>query len=44
MEATSRHDAANDARLLSMIAIGSRGDARNLDQTLDRLTEGSQGQ
>ena len=39
MEATNRQDAANDARLLSLIAIGTRGDARNLDQTLDRLTD-----
>ena len=42
MEATNRQDAANDARLLSLIAIGTRGDGRNLDQTLDRLTERSQ--
>ena len=32
-------DAARDARLLSVIAIGTRGDARHLDQTLDRLTD-----
>ena len=42
MEATNRQDAANDARLLSLIAIGTRGDVRCLDQTLDRLTERSQ--
>ena len=42
MEATNRQDAANDARLLSLIAIGTRGDAKNLDHTLDRLTERSQ--
>ena len=42
MEATNRQDAANDARLLSLIAIGTRGDAKNVDQTLDRLTERSQ--
>jgi hypothetical protein len=42
MEATNRQDAANDARLLSLIAIGSRGDGRRLDETLDRLTERSQ--
>jgi hypothetical protein len=42
MEATNRQDATNDARLLSLIAIGTRGDAKNLDQTLDRLTERSQ--
>ena len=39
MDATNRQDAANDARLLSLIAIGTRGDAKNLDQTLDRLTD-----
>ena len=33
-----------DARLLSLIAVGSRGDAKNLDQTLDRLTDQVQGQ
>ena len=37
--ATARTDAARDVRLLSVIAIGTRGDARPLDQTLDRLTE-----
>ncbi len=37
--ATARTDAARDARLLSVIAIGTRGDARHLDQTLDRLTK-----
>lgn len=37
--ATVRADAARDARLLSLIAIGARGDARHLDQTLDRLTD-----
>lgn len=39
MAATTRIDAARDARLLSLIAIGTRSDARHLDQTLDRLTE-----
>jgi hypothetical protein len=39
LEATARHEAAQDARLLSMIAIGSRGDTRHLDRTLDRLEE-----
>jgi hypothetical protein len=38
LAAAERSDAARDARLLSLIAIGTRGDARNLDQTLDRLT------
>jgi hypothetical protein len=37
--ATAREDAARDARLLSLIAIGARGDARHLDQTLDRLQD-----
>jgi len=39
VDATVRQDAARDARLLSLIAIGTCGDARNLDQTLDRLTD-----
>ena len=39
MAATTRTDAARDVRLLSLIAIGTRGDARHLDQTLDRLTD-----
>ena len=38
LAAVSREDAARDARLLSLIALGARGDARHLDQTLDRLT------
>lgn len=38
MAATTRSDAARDARLLSLLAIGTRGDARQLDKTLDRLT------
>ena len=37
--ATTRSDAARDARLLSLLAIGTRGDARQLDKTLDRLTD-----
>jgi hypothetical protein len=36
--ASVRVDSARDAQLLSLIAIGSRGDSKNLDQTLDRLT------
>ena len=36
--AINRLDAAREAQLLSLIAIGSRGDSKNLDQTLDRLT------
>jgi hypothetical protein len=39
MAATVRTDAARDARLLSLLAIGTRGDARQLDKTLDRLTD-----
>jgi hypothetical protein len=39
MEATVRLDASQDARLLSLIAIGTRGDGRQLDKTLDRLTD-----
>ncbi|PAT41980.1 hypothetical protein EII18_00315 [Comamonadaceae bacterium OH3737_COT-264] len=34
---TTRQDAARDARLLSLIAIGVRSQAGHLDQTLDRL-------
>ena len=41
--ASMRLDASQDARLLSLMAIGSRGDAKNLDQTLDRLVDQSQG-
>lgn len=36
--AATRSDAARDARWLSLVAIGTRGDSRHLDQTLDRLT------
>mgnify|MGYP005848997951 CR=1 FL=1 len=39
MAATNRSDAARDARLLSLLAIGTRGDARQLDKTLDRLND-----
>ncbi|MGA4335660.1 hypothetical protein ACI2TO_08200 [Ralstonia nicotianae] len=39
LDAAVRADAARDARLLSLIAIGSRGDARNLERTLDQLTD-----
>ena len=39
MAATTRSDAARDARLLSLLAIGTRGDARQLDKTLDRLND-----
>lgn len=43
LDASVRLDASMDARLLSIMAIGSRGDAKNLDQTLDRLVDQSQG-
>ncbi len=42
LAAIERSDAARDARLLSVIAIGTRGDGGHLDQTLDRLTETAQ--
>ncbi len=40
-EAVVRMDSARDAQLLSLIAIGSRGDSKNLDQTIERLTTAS---
>lgn len=43
LDASTRLDASMDARLLSLIAVGSRGDAKNVDQTLDRLTDQAQG-
>ncbi|UZF15120.1 hypothetical protein [Ralstonia pseudosolanacearum] len=39
LDAVVRAEAARDARLLSMIAIGTRGDARNLERTLDQLND-----
>ncbi|QTN30532.1 hypothetical protein HZ993_07370 [Rhodoferax sp. AJA081-3] len=39
LDAINRQEAAFEARLLSLIAVGTRGDAKNLDQTLDRLIE-----
>lgn len=39
LDASARAEAARDARLLSLIAIGTRGDARNLERTLDQLTD-----
>lgn len=42
MVATVRTDAERDARLLSLIAIGTRGDGRQLDKTLDRLIDQAQ--
>ena len=44
LNATARLEAARDARLLSLIAIGTRGDSRHLDRTLDRLTGRAQQQ
>ncbi len=44
LDASMRLDASFEARLLSLIAVGSRGDAKNLDQTLDRLTDQTHGQ
>jgi hypothetical protein len=38
LAATERMESDREARLLSLIAIGTRGDARTLDQNLDRLT------
>jgi hypothetical protein len=43
LDATARLEAAQDARLLSLIAVGSRGDTRHLDRTLDRLSEQASG-
>ena len=40
--AAERSDAARDARLLSLVAIGARGDARQVDQTFDRLIDRAQ--
>nr|WP_236589908.1 hypothetical protein [Ramlibacter aurantiacus] len=42
LAACERSDAARDARLLSLLAIGTRGEARNLDQALDRLADRAQ--
>ncbi|MDB0529787.1 hypothetical protein LBW56_24270 [Ralstonia solanacearum] len=39
LDASARAEAARDARLLSLIAIGTRGDARNLERTLDQLID-----
>lgn len=44
LDASMRLDASMDARLLSLIAVGCRGDSKTLDQTLDRLTDKAQGQ
>jgi len=42
LAAIKRSDAARDARLLSVIAIGTRGHGGHLDQTLDRLIDTAQ--
>ncbi len=39
LDASARAEAVRDARLLSLIAIGTRGEARNLERTLDQLTD-----
>lgn len=39
LDAVARTEAAEEARLLSVIAIGTRGDSRQLDKTLDQLTD-----
>nr|CUV15593.1 conserved protein of unknown function [Ralstonia solanacearum] len=41
--ATVRAEAARDARLLSLIAIGTRGDARNLERTLGQFNDKATG-
>ena len=43
LDATARLEAARDARLLSLIAIGSRGDSRHMDRILERLSERAAG-
>ena len=35
--AAARQDASRDARLLSLVVLGTRGDARDIDKTLDQL-------
>jgi hypothetical protein len=39
LAACVRREASSDARLLSLIVLGSRGDTRELDKTLDRLLD-----
>jgi hypothetical protein len=41
LAACVQREAAADARLLSLIVLGSRGDARELEKTLDRLIDQS---
>lgn len=40
--AIERGDATQDARLLTLLTLGARGDAHQLDKALDRLTEQAQ--
>jgi hypothetical protein len=35
--ASARSDASRDGQLLSLIAMGTRGDSKSLEQTLERL-------
>lgn len=37
--AAARQDAASDARLLSLIAVGARADQRHLERSLERLQD-----
>jgi len=39
LQASIRQDAERDARRLSLMALATRGDARQLDKTLDRLND-----
>ena len=39
LAAIVRAEAAREARILSLIAVGTRGDVRQLDRTLDRLND-----
>ena len=39
LAATLRAEAAREARILSLIAVGTRGDVRQLDRNLDRLND-----
>jgi hypothetical protein len=43
LQAVVRQEAAMDARLLSLIAIGSRGESNTLEKSLERLQDQSQG-
>lgn len=41
LRAVAQQEAAHDARLLSLIAIGTRGDPENLERTRNKLTTAS---